>query len=523
MYQLNAFMVINDLIDNTLNTTSVLGELSQNSYSFTREVGYYTNDKYKEVRLITFYSFEDKVKTPLTQALADELLKLGNWLAEQSTSSAINDNRGAFVQMLTANYREKLNITNVGKMVSNGTYWLPEYITFSLIADTRENEYRIWFSDAAFQTQYDKFEIEVVAPFVNVDDFHKGADYVKSYLTNRKGSIVPELHNRINKKANEKPYTYLVSYQYGYINPDDKTDITPTVWTAIVYGEHGNNIDVIRQAFEDYALANSTYSQPDWERILPDLFIPTEFYIVPYWKQFATENKQVKGGIYSPVVSYAKMVEWAKESMYGYEEAHIQKNLSTFGTIYKSMAVLACGNARNRLVSAKFEEAWPEYCNIYTTSRDFGRISPDAQEFIMVLCALLLEAETTTQESPVPKDMSRIKRGEKYYLARNLNGVSYLVPIRWNWNAEISVERPSVITIPVVNNTGSTTVGDQLSTSAVNITPSVNNVPNTTGTPPTGNTATTPTPASTASTPRTSAPATSTTTAASTSNARSSV
>ena len=73
-------MVINDLIDNTLNTTSVLGELSQNSYSFTREVGYYSNELYKEVRLITFYSFEDGVKKPLPQNLADELLQLGNCL-----------------------------------------------------------------------------------------------------------------------------------------------------------------------------------------------------------------------------------------------------------------------------------------------------------------------------------------------------------------------------------------------------------------------------------------------------------
>ena len=171
MYQLNAFMVINDLIDNTLNTTSVLGELSQNSYSFTREVGYYSNELYKEVRLITFYSFEDGVKKPLPQNLADELLQLGNWLAEQSISRQITENRSAFIQSLTANYQSKLEIKNVGKMVTNGTYYLPEYITFSLVTDTRENLYRIWFSDEAFQNQYDNYEIEVVAPFANVDDF----------------------------------------------------------------------------------------------------------------------------------------------------------------------------------------------------------------------------------------------------------------------------------------------------------------------------------------------------------------
>ena len=473
MYQLNAFMVINDLIDNTLNTTSVLGELSQNSYSFTREVGYYSNELYKEVRLITFYSFEDGVKKPLPQNLADELLQLGNWLAEQSMSRQITENRSAFIQSLTANYQSKLDIKNVGKMVTNGTYYLPEYITFSLVSDTRENMYRIWFSDEAFQNQYDNYEIEVVAPFANVDDFFKGPDYVKSKLIDASGITIPELHHRVNIKANEKPYTYLLSNQYNYINPDDKTNEVPSIWTVIIYGEHGNNIDIIRQSIVDFVLANSSYSQADWEKILPDLFIPTEFYICPLWKNFATENLQAQGGIYSPTVPYRSIVPWALECMYGYDQKHIEDNAVTFATIYKSTAVVACGNKRNRLVSAKFEEAWPEYCNIYTTSRDFGRISPRTQDFIMVLSELLLEAETMTPESDVPKDMSRITRGDKLYAAKTLFGVSYLVPIRYNWLNQIRTSQPSAIRTPLVNNTGSTDMANQLSSSVVNRTPNV--------------------------------------------------
>ena len=159
--------------------------------------------------------------------------------------------------------------------------------------------------------------------------------------------------------------------------------------------------------------------------------------------------------------------------MYGYDQKHIEDNAVTFATIYKSTAVVACGNKRNRLVSAKFEEAWPEYCNIYTTSRDFGRISPRTQDFIMVLSALLLEAETMTPESDVPKDMSRITRGGKLYAAKTLFGVSYLVPIRHNWINEIRTSQPSAIRTPLVNNTGSTNMANQLSSSVVNRTPNV--------------------------------------------------
>lgn len=463
-------MVINSLIDNELDTISKLGELSYQSRSYSREIGVYTNDNYDKVRLMTFYSFNDKTEVPLSKELANHVLALGQWLTDEALLNRIDADRTAFIQKLNEEYKGRITLKQAGKMVTNGKYYLPEYITFSLTADTRENTYRIWFSDDAFRGQYDKYEIEVIPQIINVDDYHKGYTKVSQVLTEH---TVKKLHDRVNEKANGHPYTYIVTNIYDYINPDDKTMTLPTSWTVIIYGEHGNNSDIIREAISNHVLANSDYTREQWEKIIPDLFIPTEFYLCPFWTKFATENLQLKGGIYSPTVPLRDVIPFAQRTMVGYAKTHLEKNVAVLSSTYKSIALLACGHAKNRLTSSKFEEAWADYCNIYSTSRDFNRISPETQEFILVMNKLLLETETMTPDSEVPLSYSRVKRGEMYYLSKEHNGVSYLMPLRWNFLKEINVSS-NIISIPAVNNTGTQTAETNARvTDVINMTPDV--------------------------------------------------
>lgn len=469
MFQLHGFMVINELIDNTLNTVSPLGELSPKARSFSKEVAIYHDEEYDDVRLFTFYSANDNVATPITKEIAKELLGIGDWLAKEATLLRIDNDRAAFMQKLSAEYATRIAVKQVGRMVTNGTHWLPEYITFTLNSDRRTNQYKIWFADQAFRSQYDKYEIVVVPPIVNLDDFHKGKEQVLIALDRHN---VVDLHKRVNTASDNKPYTYLVTYQYEYINPQDKNDKTPTSWTAVIYGEAGQNADIIRDAFSKHVLANSDFSQAQWEAIIPDLFIPTEFYLSPFWHKFATENLQLRGGIHSPVIPFREISPYAVKTMHGLSKAHIESKSVIFDTIFKSIAIVACGHPKNRVVPVEFERVWPDYCNIYTTSRDFNRLSPETQDFIMFMNKLLVEAETMTPDSEVPMGMSRVKRGTLYYLAEQFRGVTYLMPIRYNFLSQITNSQPSSIVLPTVRGQGSaTTETTNRITDIINMTP----------------------------------------------------
>ena len=473
MYQLLGFLGINSLVSNDLDKVSKLGELSPISRTFSSEVGMYSEAEFPDLRLFTFFAQEGKDRIPLTKILAKEVLKIGNWLVTESTANRFDADRTAFEQKLRAEYREQITVEKVGKMVHDGRYYLPEYITFRLHADTRENRYKIWFSDEAFQAQYDKFELRILPALNPVDNFFKDPAKVKKALTdNTSAEGIAKLHEETNRIADSHPYTLLLSFYYDWINPEDKQDKIATVWTVLLYGKAANNADMIKEQLADYVLSLSDYDRSKWEKILPDLFIPTEFYICPFWTKFSTPNLQLMGGLHSPTVPFRDVLPYAGKTMVGYDLRHIAKYSVVFDTIFKSCAVVACGHPLNRLAPIEFEKLWADYANIYTTSRDFNRISPETQDFIIKLSEMLVHAEVMTPESDIPQGYTRVKRGELYYLTTTYKRVQYVVPLRYNFLGQIALSQDSAVDNPVVNPTGSTTVDyDKIMNDIINAIP----------------------------------------------------
>ena len=455
MYQLYGFVVINSLIDNALDKVSKIGELSPISRTFSSEIGIYSEDQLPDVRLLTFYSKEGNTHTPIQAAQAQEVLQLGNWLATEAMANHFDADHSAFEQKLRAEFKSSMVIEKTGAMVTNGRYYLPEFITFRLLSDTRENRYKVWFADEAFQAQYDKFELKIIPPFRVVDDFYKTPDKIKAALTeNMSAEGISKLHEEVNRIADDHPYTLLISNVYDWINPEVENDKMATTWTILLYGKAANNADLIKDELADYVLKHSNHPRSEWEKILPDLFIPTEFYICPFWTKFSTPNLQLMGGLHSPVIPFREVLPFAGKTMYGYGLRHIAKNCVVFGTIFKSLAVVACGHELNRLSPIQFEKVWPEYVNIYTTSRDFNRVSPLTQDFIIKLSEMLVHAEIMTPESDIPRGFTRVKRGEMYYITTTFNKVQYVVPLRYNFLGEIALSQDSAVTPPTVNPQG---------------------------------------------------------------------
>lgn len=455
MYQLYGFLVINSLIDNALDKVSKIGELSPISRTFSSEVGIYSEEQFPDVRLLTFYSQEGETRTPIATAQAKEILQLGNWLATQAQANNFDADHNAFEQKLRVEFRTRMTIEKTGAMVTNGHYYLPEFITFSLISDSRENRYKIWFADEAFQAQYDKFELKILPPFKVVDDFYKTPEKIKAALTeNMSADGIRRLHEDVNKIADDHPYTLLISNHYDWLNPEAENDKMSTVWTVLLYGKAANNADLIKDKLAEHVLKNSAHPRSEWEKILPDLFIPTEFYLCPFWTKFSTPNLQLMGGLHSPTVPFRDILPYAGKTMHGYGLRHIAKNCAVFDSIFKSIAIVACGHELNRLAPKEFEKLWPEYANIYTTSRDFNRISPLTQDFIIKLSEMLVHAEVMTPESDIPQGYTRIKRGDLYYLTASFNKIQYVMPLRYNFLGEIALSQDSAVTPPTVNPQG---------------------------------------------------------------------
>lgn len=429
MYVLRGFVSINSFISNVPGTVSPIGELSSHSATFSREVGRYSRPAFPNVRLISFLSKLDSVSVPVDPDLELDILELLEWMFQRSIDGSFNSDRDTALQLIFNQFETKLDIDVIGPMETNGTYWLPSSITFKS-RTAGDNNIKLWLSDTAFKAQYVDYEIVVVPPVVPLDDLHRNRTYVLELLQ----KISPSSHIKdVESYRLGIPDTLTISTPYDWTDKNDPTITQSTPWTVITYGNAANNSDLIKETIVAYILANSTYSREAWEKIYPDLFLPTEYYLTPMWHQYSLPNQQIQAGLYSPTVNIVKAMNLGAETFIGFEIPFISNHLNVVPTMYKGgLSLVAIGNPKNRNTIYEFSELWPQYANISTDQFDFNRIDPVTSQFIILLISMLRYAETMTQYSDVPVGFSRVKRGNYFYLSTNFNKIQYLVLLKSN-------------------------------------------------------------------------------------------
>lgn len=435
MYNLSAFISIPALTNNQAGQDSPLGELSATAKTYSREVGIYKTQDHLNTVLNAFYSATDGVITVVDPMITAALLDVAEFLYNRAIDGTLSDDKSSCQQLLLTQFGGTVQFNLVGRMVTNGVYWMPETLTLSLVG-FGENEIRIWFSDPAFRSQYDRYEIVVVPPVESLDDLHGHRAVVLTLLDSL---TISEHVTKVNRLIAEDPQTYLISHEYDWTDKNDPTVKKATPWTVIVYGVGGNNDDVIREALVDYILANSNYPRSEWEKIYPDLFLPLEFYVTPMWDRYSLPNMQTSAGIYSPTVSWVDVMRYALGTCYNQTFQHASEHVATTQTLYKSLGLVVLGNSRNRNGIFDFGTLWPEYATLPSTNADFARMSLLTQRFSLMLTQSLIHAESLTPSSLIPEGYSRVKRGEYYYLAKTFNKVLYLFWLKFNDFPEIEL------------------------------------------------------------------------------------
>lgn len=429
MYHLSGFVRIAALIQNQPNRHSVLGELSSRSATFSRELGHYHNHAYPDVRLTSFHSTQDDVAVQVNPTFSDISLQVSQWLFERAIDGSLSDDKENTRQQLLSEFGSIIDLQRVGDMVTDGTYWLPEQIVFTLLDQIESNIIRLWYADASFQRQYDKYEILVVPIFDPLDAVHGPRESALALLNT---ITVSSVLQKADTLAGEYPPTEVVSQEYDWVDKNDRTITKSTPWTVIIYGGAGNNADLIREALIDWILGNSAEPREEWEKIYPDLFLPNEFYITPTWDLFSIPNQLASTGLYSPTLKYDDMMDYGVSTFYGIPLLHIRKQMTHSVAIYKSLGFVSVGHHRNRNEIYSFGQLWPEYATIGSDRIDFNKLPPKTAEFIMLLTQMLLVADTLDQYNNIPAGMSIVVRGENQYLAATFDKMLYLVSLKTN-------------------------------------------------------------------------------------------
>lgn len=430
MYALKGFANHALFADNTPGVSSVIGELSNQSLTYSREIGQYVDDVAPDVTLVSFLSSADGTPRAIDPDFKSRTFAIVSWIYQRTLNNAGGQSATQFLEDILVAFQTKAQDFECGAIVGDGVHKIPEWVSWQDSVLGSENFVKIWFVDASFAIQYDEFEILVVPPLDNVDNFFQPGAKVQALLAARTFSQTIDL---VQAAKGGFPETLVRAEAYDYHDPNDTGRVIPTNWTVLIYGIAGNNIDSIIDALQGYILSHSTHSRDEWKTVLPDIFKRTEFVLVPMEDQFAIPQRVVEAGIYSPFANNRRVLALLAEYAPDYPTAHVAAYAVSFGHPYKSVAIAAVGSNENRNNQYELVDVFPDWLAVSSTSNDFNRQSQDTQAWSELLEQMLIVAESMGPYTSLPAGMTRLNRDGKLFVVASYGNIHYLVAAKYNF------------------------------------------------------------------------------------------
>lgn len=425
---IKAFASHVQFINNTEGAIHPIGEISTDAMTYAKEVGVYGSPDDDSITLVTFTTTLSGNYDKLDSDWTNHVFKVVKKVYEQIlTGNQLNVEDLA--QTLNTALSSEVSDLRVGRITTDTSKYAPEWVAWK--RQGHASEIRIWFADTAFRGQYDDYTVVCVPALPNLADFFKPAGQLRTILEGQTATVI---NTRVEEAKNRKPPTVTRTFECNWIDPLDSQVKLNTVWTAVVYGAAGDNIDAIKDALSGYILANSDQNRDRWKGLLPDIFLRTEFTLVPLWDQYAIPNRSIVEGIYSPITPVSGLE--AKFSPYAteYPAQHRQNHLCLMAHPYRSIAVATCGSHENRDNKFKLTDVYPDYIAEHSLSQDFNRMTEPTREFAEILGNMLVIAEDLDENTVVPQGYSRLSRNGKIFLVRSIGGIHYLMAVKKNFS-----------------------------------------------------------------------------------------
>lgn len=430
---LKGFIEMSSLANNAPGTTAPFGELSTYSQTFSRTITNYANPTLAAaVELVGFTVKTDAgVSYAPTTTVTDHILSVAQWVYEQHIAGMIpaNASKAAFITSLTTEFPDMTGVTI--NEILNGTpvtMRMPDFIEWHFDDSGTDHRIKVWFSDSRFRTQYDDYEILIIPPIDPIDDLNAGVTTVNLLLQQvRPADVVANMQTLIGTN----PPTVVVTQPVVWHDQTLPTATLSTDWTAVIYGQAGNDADNIKQAILAYITANSTLTV--WDEIFPGLYAENEFVVIPLWIDVAVPASGLDVALYSPMIEVGRMMSIASQlvpASYGQSvvlSSFLNSNLMMASAFWRSIAFMTVGNPNNVGSAYKFDGLYPDYMNIPTSSPDWTRMAVDTRNFIVQLNDALEKAMTLTALSTVPAGYTRTIRDGKVYLTFAAGGYYFLV------------------------------------------------------------------------------------------------
>lgn len=429
-----SFGSIPKLHNNTDSVTSPIGEMSTKARTYGKDPGVFSLDGGSETTLYNFLATTDNSPIVMPEDLAEKQIEISNWLYDQAKKGNLNASSVGCLNLLKQQFTNNIEIVEVGDMVTDSTIFFPSFVRGNHKVNGEDQTFYLWFSNSYFLKQFPRVSFTVVHP-LPLEEMDSLMMMNYQQIAARLAKETPDvIEDRVDKLTNNEQYP--ASYRRV-----DKLSIVDTInvpnfnmgyWLSLVNGNGDDADDQLYQQIQDEILGVSQYPRHDWEEKIPDLFNPTEFYVIPYYDRLGIINKVNGGSTMSPIVDHETVrdhVDFYLTS--NMNEEHVIKSLQTVDMLYKSYQCAFVGKVNNRPENTKISQLFPDYQLIPSTDPDFDMMSMSTMTFIKELENLVAAAETVTQNNLTPTGITRVVRFNKLWVSKRVGAVRYIVLTRW--------------------------------------------------------------------------------------------
>lgn len=428
--QVFGFASVTQYVNNSPGQISPVGELSTWCQTYSMTKGEFADDTYPGYTLTTFsvVDITNGVDQVLTQVEASLALEIANECVKYATTHAAPLDPIDFQNSIQATMFGKIKDLTMGALVQGAGIQLPAWYQYTEFAG-EQNVVKIWLSDPFFNTEYPDYDLEIIPPHNDLNIFagnwQTAADKLAEWPNSR-------LIEEMQVKKGNNPETYIRYFEFDFVNKNNPTQKTKTMWYVLVYGEAGNDDDTIKDGIIDKLVKETGKSSEFWEPIFPELFKRTEFIMYPRWDRNSVPNLSNLTALYSPFNDITNVSAYVRERCTFYPAAHFANNIFDMPLPYKSITINGVNGPNNIAEQSKLTTVWKDFINSDTSSPDFQRMDPLTQNWVHFMMRLVIAAESATSTSGLPQGFRRTRLGDKMYITGTYNKASYKAYARSN-------------------------------------------------------------------------------------------
>lgn len=430
MYAIQGFVIKSNQVSNEAGVVADNFELSPYAKTYSREIGWYQHESYQGDTLSVFKAINTETGEPyvLSKDQVKEILGVTEtvvaYMAVHTYPYLVPD----LLSTVSAAFQGKIENFTIGALKVGEAETMPDRLSWTSLSFPGTTV-KIWLNNDAFENQYSDYEIVTVSPFDQLDDFYRPYGTTVSELSLL---TIPMLMERVMRVRGGIPESTIRVYDFGFHNPNNRTQSTPSYWAVIVYGKNGDNIDAIKDVIIKTILENSEHTQAEWEVIFPDIFLRTEFLLYPRWDKVAIPNLTTLSSLYSSAVDPLETVMFAKQKWSTIPASWIEANLSIVPFDYKALTVEVLNGQKNVEGKTNWRAIFPDYIPISTSSLDFNRMTVKTREWLLIVQEMLVIAESMTEYTSIANPFRRVIRDNVLYVGTMVDNVNYLVAARAN-------------------------------------------------------------------------------------------